>query len=350
MNAIIQKQSVDTIRILAAETVANAKSGHTGICMDAAPIGYALYARVMNYDPLAPSWINRDRFVLSAGHGSALLYALLHLFGYGVTTDDLKNFRKFGSRTPGHPEYGVTNGVDCSTGPLGQGIANAVGIALAETVLAQTFDRDGYDVIDHYTYALCGEGCLEEGIGYEACSFAGKNRLGKLILFYDCNKISIEGSTDDAFDEDIAMRFAAQHWQVLETDAENIDGILNAVERAKQDKERPSIIVCRSQIGYGTPLAGSAAVHGTPLNAEQLRRTKEFFGFDEPPFGVPSSVKAHIDDCVKERRKAYAEWKKLLKAYGEAYPELADKLERYFGRTSYDLTELYETLDRKSVV
>lgn len=341
----IQEKTIDSIRILAAEAVTNAKSGHTGICMDAAPIGYALYGSVMNHNPLEPSWINRDRFVLSAGHGSVLLYALLHVFGYNVTADDLKNFRKFESKTPGHPEYGVTSGVDCSTGPLGQGIANAVGFALAESMLAETFNKEGYDIINHYTYALCGEGCLEEGISYEACSFAGTNKLGKLILFYDCNKISIEGNTDVAFSEDVSLRFKAQHWQVLEVnDANNIEELLNAVWQAKQNKEQPSIIICRSQIGYGTPIAGTAAVHGTPLNSEQLQQTKDFFDWREEPFAVSSDVKSHAASCVKERSKAYAVWQKQIKEYKSKFPELAEKFDEYFQKDGYDLADLYNAL------
>ena len=214
----VQQKSVDAIRILSAEAIEKAKSGHPGICMGAAPIGYELFADFLNYSYKNTKWDNRDRFILSAGHGSAMLYSLLNLFGYDVTKEDLMAFRQLGSRTPGHPEYGRTDGVETSTGPLGQGIANAVGMAVAEAHLAALFNKPGYDIVDHYTYVLCGDGCLEEGISYEACSFAGTQKLGKLILLYDSNNITIEGDIKTTFSEDVATRFIAQGWQVIRVD------------------------------------------------------------------------------------------------------------------------------------
>ena len=309
----IHEKSVDAIRILSAEMISRAKSGHPGICFDASPIVYSLYSDIMNYNSADPAWENRDRFVLSAGHGSAMLYAALSLFGFGLKKEDLMSFRQLGSKTPGHPEWGVTPGVEVSTGPLGQGVANAVGLALAEAHLAAIFNREGFPVVDHYTYALCGEGCLEEGISYEACSFAGTQKLGKLILFYDCNHISIEGNTDDAFGDNVAARFSSQGWQVLEVaDANDLSAILAAAKQAKADAERPSLIICHSQIGYGTPVSGSAKAHGTPLSEDELRRTKEFFNWNEQPFEVPSAVRYNCAEIAKSHAAAEEEWKKMF--------------------------------------
>ena len=246
----VAQKSVDTIRILSSEAIQKANSGHPGICIGAAPIGYELFADFLNFSYKNPKWDNRDRFVLSAGHGSMLLYSLLHLFGYNVGIEDIKNFRQFGSKTPGHPEYGTTEGIETSTGPLGQGLGNAVGFAVAEAHLAAIFNRPDFPVVDHFTYVLCGDGCLEEGIGYEACSFAGTQKLGKLILLYDKNNITIEGNISTTFAEDPATRFAAQGWQVIRVnDANNIYALKAAIQRAKSDLTRPSIIICRSVIG-----------------------------------------------------------------------------------------------------
>ena len=272
----INQKCIDAVRILSAQSITNANSGHPGICLGAAPVAYTLFAEFMNFSYKNPQWENRDRFVLSAGHGSALLYSLLHLFGMGVTKEDLASFRKFGSATPGHPEHGVTAGVDASTGPLGQGIANAVGLALAETHLAAKFNRAGHYIVNHYTYALCGDGCLEEGISYEACSFAGTQKLGKLILFYDKNDISIEGDTATAFSENTAMRFAAMGWQVIEVpNANDVKKIRAAIRDAQRETGKPSVIICRSVIGFGSPLAGSAEIHGSPLSEEQQKQTND---------------------------------------------------------------------------
>ena len=286
----VAKKSVDTIRILSAEAIQKANSGHPGICIGAAPIGYELFADFLNFSYKNPRWDNRDRFVLSAGHGSMLLYTLLHLFGYDVTKEDLMNFRQLGSKTPGHPEYGKTDGVETSTGPLGQGLGNAVGFAVAEAHLSAIFNRPDFPVVDHFTYVLCGDGCLEEGMGYEACSFAGTQKLGKLILLYDKNNITIEGKINSTFSEDPATRFAAQGWQVIRvSDANNLSALKAAINRAKSDLTRPSIIICRSVIGYGSPLADTADVHGAPLGGENLQKTKEFFNWTEEPFCAPEA-------------------------------------------------------------
>ena len=341
----IHEKSVNAIRILSAETITNANSGHPGICMDAAPIMYALYSSALNYSNKDSKWHNRDRFVLSAGHGSAMLYSTLHLFGFKVTKKDLQSFRKFDSITPGHPEFGLTDGVDCSTGPLGQGIASAVGMALAETFLAAYFNREGFPVVDHYTYALCGEGCLEEGIGYEACSFAGVQKLNKLIFFYDCNRISIEGSTDDSFIDDIPARFAAMNWHVIEVaDTNDLNALLSAVEGAKKEKDKPTIIICHSKIGYGTPTAGTATAHGTPLTYEQLEETKKNFGWNEKPFEIPADVRKHLTEVSNIRSNAEREWQKLFNEYEKKYPELAKKYREWFDGRVPDLSDLYDTL------
>lgn len=327
----IDQKCIDAVRILSAEAITKANSGHPGICFGAAPAAYTVFADFLKFSCKNPKWENRDRFVLSAGHGSALLYSLLHLFGFHVTKEDLMNFRKFGSKTPGHPEYGVTDGVDVSTGPLGQGIANAVGLALAETHLAAKFNRPGFQVVNHFTYALCGDGCLEEGISYEACSFAGTQKLGKLILFYDKNDISIEGDTSAAFSENTAMRFAAMGWQVIEVDdANDTKKIRAAMTDAQREAVRPTVIICRSVIGFGTPLAGSAAIHGSPLSEEQLQLTKDFYNWTEQPFDVPDAVRYHCRRIAEEKCKAETDWKELFARYAAAHPELAKQYNEYF--------------------
>jgi transketolase len=332
MQKKIQEKTVDAIRILSVEAITKANSGHPGICLDAAPIGFEVFVDFLNYSFKNPKWDNRDRFVLSAGHGSAFLYTLLHLFSGSVTREDLKNFRQFGSKTPGHPEYGVTDGVEISTGPLGQGIANAVGMAVAEAHLAAVFNREGFPVVDHYTYVLCGDGCLEEGISYEACSFAGTQKLGKLILLYDKNDISIEGSTKDAINEDILARFKMQGWHIEDVEnANDLTAIKNAITKAKSVSDKPSIIICKSVIGFGTPLAGTAAVHGSPLSEKDLNLTKDAFGWTEQPFEVPAAVEDYCRRLANEKLKAEEEWNKLFAEYAKKYPELAKEYKAYFG-------------------
>ncbi|MDE7439151.1 MAG: transketolase, partial [Clostridia bacterium] len=337
----LAKKSVDAIRILSAEAIQRANSGHPGICMGAAPIGYEVFADFLNFSYKNPKWDNRDRFVLSAGHGSMLLYSLLHLFGYDVTKEDLMGFRQFGTKTPGHPEYGLTDGVEVSTGPLGQGVANAVGFAVAEAHLAAMFNRPDFPVVDHYTYVLCGDGCLEEGIGYEACSFAGTQKLGKLILLYDRNNITIEGNINTTFSEDPATRFAAQGWQVLRvTDANNLSLLKAALNRAKSDLSRPSIIICNTVIGFGSPMAGSAEVHGSPLGDENIAKTKENLGWDEEPFTVPDSVKEHCLKIADGKLEKEKEWNDLFAKYAEEYPDLADKYKKFMSGADPDFGDI----------
>lgn len=333
----VQQKSVDTIRILSAEAIEKAKSGHPGICIGAAPIGYELFAEHLNFSYKNPRWDNRDRFVLSAGHGSMLLYSLLHLFGFGLTKEDLMQFRQLGSRTPGHPEYGKTDGVETSTGPLGQGVGNAVGFAVAEAHLAALFNRPEYPVVDHFTYVLTGDGCLEEGIGYEACSFAGTQKLGKLILLYDNNDITIEGDISTNFNEDVATRFIAQGWQVIRVaDANNLVQLSAAIVRAKSDLTRPSIIICKSVIGYGSPLAGSADCHGAPLGEANVQALRERFNWTQPPFEAPEDVKAHCMEIAEERAKKEDEWNELFARYEQAYPELAAEYKRFMSGITPD--------------
>ena len=323
----VQKTTINAIRILSAEAIDKAKSGHPGLPLGCAPIAYTLFQNFLQFNPHDLKWENRDRFVLSAGHGSMLYYSLLHLYGMGLEMEDLMNFRQFGSKTPGHPEYGHTAGIETTTGPLGQGIANAVGMALAEAHLAAKFNKPGYKVVDHYTYALCGDGCLEEGISYEACSFAGSHNLGKLILFYDDNEITIEGDTDITFRENVGARFAAQNWQVLHVDLvaspDDVVALSNAIEQAKARTDKPSIIICHTHIGYGSPLEGSEKSHGAPLGAEKLQKTKEKLSWDYAPFTCPQEVYDHCKMAGEAGSAAEMHWEKMFAEYERTYPELA---------------------------
>lgn len=323
----MKQTTINAIRILSAEAIQKANSGHPGLPLGSAPIAYTLFQNFLKFNPKDSKWDNRDRFILSAGHGSMLDYSLLYLYGFGLTKEDLMNFRQLGSKTPGHPEYGHTVGVETTTGPLGQGIANAVGMAVAEAHLAATFNREGFPVVDHYIYALCGDGCLEEGISYEACSFAGTHALGKLILFYDDNDITIEGDTDITFKEDVAARFKAQNWQVIKVDlVQNPDNVLmisNAIRKAQKETTKPSIIICKTKIGYGTPLEGSHKCHGAPLGVENLQKTKEKLGWTSAPFEVPEEVFRHTATAARRGAKREKEWKVMFAAYEKEYPELA---------------------------
>ena len=324
----VQQNTINAIRILSAEAIDKAKSGHPGLPLGCAPIAYTLFQKFLKFNPKNAKWDDRDRFVLSAGHGSMLYYSLLYLYGYGLTKEDLMNFRQFGSKTAGHPEYGHTVGVETTTGPLGQGIANAVGMAMAEANLAAKFNKPGFPVVDHYTYAICGDGCLEEGISYEACSFAGTHKLGKLILLYDDNEITIEGDTDCTFKEHVGARFAAQNWQVLHVDLatrpDDIETLAAAIEKAKARTDKPSIIICKTRIGYGSPLVGSAKVHGAPLGAANLAATKEKLGWPcEEAFDCPSEVFEHCAVAAQLGEQKELAWKKMMIDYEAAYPELA---------------------------
>ena len=326
----VNKLAVNTLRVISAEGIEKAKSGHPGLPLGSAPIAYALFADHMRFNPKNPKFDNRDRFVLSAGHGSMLQYTLLHMFGYDVSMDDLKQFRQLGSKTAGHPEYGNTPGVEISTGPLGQGIANAVGMAIAESHLAAEFNREGFPIVDHYTYALCGDGCMQEGIEYEAASLAGTLKLGKLIVLYDKNNITIEGDTDLAFTEDVGARHKAQGWQVIKVDDGNdLKAISNAIKKAKKETEKPSLIIIKTTIGFGSPKQGTAAVHGAPLGEEGIKGLRANLGYDYPPFTVPEEVQKHLAKYKRKGKKLEREWKATFASYEKAYPELAARYNDY---------------------
>ena len=326
-----EQMVVNAIRILSAEAVQKAKSGHPGMPMGAAAMAYAVWGREMIHNPADPKFINRDRFVLSSGHGSMLLYSLLHLFGYGLTIDDLKSFRQFGSKTPGHPEYKHTVGVETTTGPLGQGIANAVGMAMAEKHLAAKFNREGFNVVDHYTYCILGDGCMMEGISHEACSLAGTLKLNKLIALYDDNEISIEGNTDIAFREDVPARFRAYGWNVIDVKNGNCFEKVDAAIRLAKDSDKPSLIVCHTAIGYGSPKAGQASVHGEPLGEENLEATKKNLGWPESePFAVPACVYEQTGEAARRGAEAQKEWNELFSRYAKKYPELKKEWDVWF--------------------
>jgi transketolase len=314
---------VNAVRLLAADMIQKAKSGHPGIAMGAAAAAYGLWAGNMRHNPASPDWANRDRFVLSSGHGSALLYSLLHLFGYGLTIEDLKRFRQFGSLTPGHPEYRHTEGVEITTGPLGQGVASAVGMAMAESHLSAVFNKPGLPLVDHYTFALCGDGCLMEGISGEACSLAGTLGLGKLTVLYDSNNITIEGSTDIAFTENVAERYKAYGWHVLRVeDGNDLSAIGNAIEAAKAVKDKPSLIEIKTVIGFGSPgKAGKAAAHGEPLGEAELRLTKEALGFDpDADFYVPPEAEERLAEVRAALADYETEWNRTAALYRAGHP------------------------------
>lgn len=329
-----EQLAVNSIRILSADMIEKAKSGHPGLPLGAAPIAYELWANHMNHNPKNPNWINRDRFILSAGHGSALLYSLLHLFGYGALgIDDLKQFRQLNSLTPGHPEYRHTIGVEATTGPLGAGLGMAVGMAMAEKHLAAEFNKPYYPVFDHYTYALCGDGCLMEGISSEVMSLAGTLRLDKLIVLYDSNSITIEGNTDIAFTEDVCRRFEAFGFQVLEVeDGTNLQAIGAAIELAKAEKNKPSFIKITTKIGYGVPAKeGKANAHGEPLGEENVRMLRKTLGWtSEEAFEVPEEVYDHFKKLGELGACKEAKWNRMYQAYEEKYPELSEKLASYY--------------------
>lgn len=336
----IDQLSVNTLRFLSVEAIQKAKSGHPGLPMGAAPAAYALWAKNMRMNPADPKWEDRDRFVLSAGHGSALLYSLLHLFGYNVTIDDLKNFRQLDSNTPGHPEYDIERGIETASGPLGQGIAGAVGMAIAETYLAAQFNRPGYDVVNHYTYALCGDGCLMEGVSAEAASLAGTLKLGKLVVLYDCNNITIEGDTCTSFAEDVLKRFEAYGWQTITVeDGNDVDAIDKAIKEAKAEADKPSIIKIMTKIGYGAPnKQGKASAHGEPLGEEEIVLAKENLGWEyKEDFYVPEQVKENISDITKAGAETEKEWKAMFEAYAKEYPELAEQWNNWYNGELPDL-------------
>ncbi len=341
----IEEMSVNAIRVLSADAIQKANSGHPGLPLGTAPIAYELFSKHMNYNPQNPEWINRDRFVLSGGHGSMLLYSLFHLFGIGnLSLDEVKNFRQFGSLTPGHPEYGHTVGVEATTGPLGQGMAMAVGMAMAEAHLASVFNKEGYPVVDHYTYVLGGDGCMMEGISSECFSLAGTLGLSKLIVFYDSNNISIEGSTDIAFTEDVVTRFKAFGFQTIEVeDGNDLCAIGKAIEEAKADKTRPSLIKVNTLIGYGCPAKqGKASAHGEPLGVDNVAALKENIGWPcKGDFEVPQEVYDHYKELSANMAKAEDKWNELFASYVEKYPEMKELWDNYFD--GYDMSDLFNS-------
>jgi transketolase len=333
--ATLDQLCIDTIRMLAVDAVEKAKSGHPGMPMGTAPMAYALWTRFLKHHPGNPQWPDRDRFVLSAGHGSMLLYSVLHLTGYALSLDELKQFRQWGSRTPGHPEYGHTPGVETTTGPLGQGFANGVGMAMAEAFLAERFNRPGHAIVDHYTYAIVSDGDLMEGVASEAASLAGHLQLGKLIYLYDDNGISIDGSTDHTFTENVGKRFVAYGWHVQEiADGNDLAAIEAAIEAAQAESTRPSLIIVHTHIAYGSPgKQDTAAAHGAPLGGEEVKRTKEFFGWpQEPTFYLPDEALATFRQSVDRGQAWEAEWKSRFASYAAAYPELATEWQRALQR------------------
>ncbi|MEH7116869.1 transketolase [Neobacillus vireti] len=328
----IDDLSVTSIRTLSIDAIEKANSGHPGMPMGAAPMTYTLWTRFMNHNPKNPHWFNRDRFVLSAGHGSALLYSMLHLSGYNLSLDDIKQFRQWGSKTPGHPEYRHTEGVEATTGPLGQGIAMAVGMAMAERHVASVYNKDSYEIVNHYTYSICGDGDLMEGVSAEAASLAGHLKLGRLVVLYDSNDISLDGDLDKSFSESVKGRFEAYGWQYLRVeDGNNLEEIAKALEEARSDLDRPTMIEVRTVIGYGSPnRAGTSGVHGSPLGANELKLTKEAYKWTfEQDFHVPQEVYDNFQKLIVENgEKKEKEWNEMFAQYKNQYPELAAQLEQ----------------------
>lgn len=328
----IDMLSIDSIRTLSIDAIEKANSGHPGMPMGAAPMAYTLWTRYMNINPKNPEWFNRDRFVLSAGHGSMLLYSLLHLAGYDLTMDDIKQFRQWGSKTPGHPEFGHTAGVDATTGPLGQGIAMAVGMAMAERHLAAVYNKDNFNIVDHYTYTICGDGDLMEGVSAEAASLAAHLKLGRMIVLYDSNDISLDGDLDKSFSESVEGRFKAYGWQYIRVeDGNNLDEIAKAIEEAKTDEDRPTLIEVKTIIGYGSPnLSGKSDVHGAPLGADELKLTKEAYKWTfEEDFHVPGEVYDHFKQQIADKGEHTEQaWNELFAKYKSEYPELGAQLEK----------------------
>jgi transketolase len=332
MNLEGLKAAATSVRTLSMDGVQAANSGHPGLPMGCAELGAMLYGEILKHNPEVPGWADRDRFVLSAGHGSMFLYSLLHLSGYDLKLDELKEFRQLGSRTPGHPEYGYTPGVETTTGPLGAGLSEAVGMAAAETFLAARFNTEKHKVVDHYTWVLSGDGCMMEGISSEASSLAAHLKLGKLIVFYDSNKITIEGSTELAFTEDVAARYKAYGWQVLQGSMYDMEKLASLVEEAKAETEKPTFIVLKSTIGMGSPnMAGSHQVHGAPLGDEEIRATRKNLGIPEDQsFFVDPKARAYFADKLQERRSGYQAWQKLFQEWSKENPELRSLWDSWF--------------------
>ena len=339
-----QSDHINVLRFLSADAVQKANSGHPGMPMGMAEIATALWSKHLRHNPKNPTWFNRDRFVLSNGHGSMLLYSLLHLTGYDLSINDIKDFRKLKSKTPGHPEYDIDIGVETTTGPLGQGIANAVGMAVAEKILAAQFNKDDIKPIDHFTYVFLGDGCLMEGISHEACSFAGTHNLGKLICFYDQNGISIDGEIEHWFTDDSVKRFESYGWQTICVDGHDIEDIDGAIHKAKEEVNKPTMIFCKTTIGYGSPnKSGTADVHGAPLGDEELKETREVLGWNYKPFEVPQEVYDFWN--FKEEGASFNDsWNKLLKDYEKKYPNDSLELHRRIdGHLPNNFQESYES-------
>jgi len=328
----LETLAINTIRMLAIDAVQKANSGHPGMPMGAAPMAYVLWTEYLKHNPRDPNWPDRDRFVLSAGHGSMLLYALLHLTGYDLSLEEIKNFRQLGSKTPGHPERGHTPGVEVTTGPLGQGFANGVGLAIAEAYLAARYNRPGHEIINHYTYGIVSDGDIQEGVGAEAAALAGHLRLGKLIYLYDANQITLAGTANLTMSEDVAARFAALGWHTLQIDGMDTDAVRAALDEARAETERPSLIIARTHIGYGSPSKQDTfGVHGSPLGADEVRATKENLGWPvEPDFYLPEEAMSYFRSAVQRGEEAQAAWRQRFEAYAEAYPDLAAELTRAF--------------------
>ena len=322
---------VNTIRVLSLDQVQTAKSGHPGMPLGVAPVAYVLWDRFLKHNPKNPSWFNRDRFILSAGHASALLYSLLHLYGYDLPLEELKKFRQWGSKTPGHPEYGHTPGVEATTGPLGQGFAMGVGMAIAECYMANYFNRDGFNIVDHYTYVLVSDGDLMEGISYEAAALAGRLKLGKLIYIYDDNGITIDGKTQIAWDEDIELRFKSAGWHVITVpDGNDLEAVYGAIKAAQDEKEKPSLIRVKTHIGCCSPKQDNPAVHGAPMSDEEARATKKALGFPEDKtFYIPEEALNHFRKAINKGQEFENQWNNLFKEYEKAYPELAKEFKRW---------------------
>lgn len=326
----LEQTSINTIRTLTIDAVEKASSGHPGMPMGAAPMAYKLWTEFMDHNPKNSNWFDRDRFVLSAGHGSMLLYSLLHLSGYNVTMDDLKSFRQWGSKTPGHPEYGHTDGVEATTGPLGQGLSMATGMAMAEAHLAAKYNREGYNVVDHYTFAICGDGDLMEGVSQESASLAGHLGLGKLVVLYDSNDISLDGDLDRSFSESVEKRYEAYGWEVIRVeDGTDVETIGQAIQQAKSNTSQPTMIEVKTVIGYGSPnKSGKSDSHGAPLGEEEGTAAKQFYGWEHEPFHVPDEVYQDFQDKVQKNGEDKEQsWNELMASYKEAYPELAEELE-----------------------
>lgn len=354
MSVDIELLSINTIRFLAVDAVQKANSGHPGMPMACAPIGYTLYKKVLKHNPANPHWYNRDRFILSNGHGSMLLYSLLHLCGYKVTLDDLKNFRQWESITPGHPEYGLTEGVETTTGPLGQGFTNAVGMAIAREYLGALFNKDDHKIIDHYIYGICSDGDLMEGISHEAAALAGHLKLGKFIFFYDDNKITIDGSTSLAYSDDVQKRFEGYHWQVLHIDDVNdLTQMNKAIETAHKSNDKPTLIITKTHIGFGSPnKQDTASAHGSPLGEEEVKLTKQNLNWPEDKFfHIPDEVNDHFKEVKKKGEEYEAEWNKLFESYKKKYPSEADRflkiMKGEFGNEWKKALPVFENVNEK---